>query len=299
MITDKQKREIVQAAKAYMIVKKVSQNQLARVAELIPAYVSDMMNGKLTTGTKNTPIKDQYFQKLANAVGYQLTKGLWWHIDTANYIKIANALHDGRADKMVRAVDGDTGLGKSEAIEQMMRENPVNTYCVECAGDQTAKSFIETVARSMDIKVAGNQYNLRRNISKKLLQEMDSQLIIDEAENLKDAAYASIKGIMDDVKGKSSIVLIGANEYQAHITKLADKNKTPFPQINRRIKEGGFIKLNKWSKSDLIDMDVISILQKTCKNMGELRGAIIKLKTEMLNNPSATLFELSEILLAA
>lgn len=297
----------MKAAKAYMNAKNVSQNELARLAKITAAYTSDIMNGKLTTGTKDTPIKDSYFIKISEAIGFKLEKGLWWHIDTANYKKIVNALRDSRLDKLVRAIDGETGLGKTEAIEQVMLDNPVNTYIVDCAGDQTAKSFIESVARAMDIKVAGNQYNLRRSISKKLLQELNSQLIIDEAENLKDGAYASIKAIIDDVKGKSSIVLIGANKYQEKITKLADKNKTPFPQMNRRIKEGGWISLLEWHKNDVLqvcnehdinDQEVIKTLGRACKNMGEIKGAIIKLKTEMLHNPTKSINQLSKILIA-
>lgn len=308
MFTENRKRQVIKAAKDYLKAKGVSQNELARITGVLPSYMSDLMNGRLTTGTKNTPIKDHYFADIALAIGYELGNGLWWHIDTANYKRIANALADARSEKLAGAVDGGTGMGKSHAIRQLAIDRPSNTYVVKCAGDQTAKSFIQSVAEALDIKEPGSQYQLRRAISKKLAQESGSQLIVDEAENLKVKAYDSIKAIMDDVEGKSSVVLIGANHYQATIIRLADRSKTPFPQINRRISQGGWTTLFEWTKEDTLqvchehnirDADVIRLLYVRCKNMGELKGAITRLKKEMLGNPGKDIKQLSRLLLAS
>lgn len=291
-----------------MQAKNISQNEMSRICGITAAYMSDIMNGKLTTGTKDTPIKDSYFGKIAQAIGYKLESPMWWNLETDNYILIINTLKDARASRVPCAIDGETGQGKSHAVNIYLQDFPSNTYKVTCDDDLTSKSFIMEMAMSVGIKPIGATYNIRKAIIQKLSKEPNAQVIIDESENAKDKTWGSMKRIMDDLKGICSVVFIGSNDFKGTMEKKADRLKTPFPQVHSRIKEGGYVKLHPFTKEDVVDVcmehkitdhEVVKLLIANCKNMRERAGAIIKLKREMRINPTTDLQKLSKILIAA
>jgi DNA transposition AAA+ family ATPase len=306
MTTKAQKTEIVNQARLYMSGKDLSQSKLAKLAGISPAYMSDIMNGKFVTGPKETPISDDYFRRLARAIGWMTTKTYWTHFDTDNYHAVIDTLNRARESKIPHAVDGYTGAGKSYAIEQYKLQYPKNTYVVRCDDDLTAKSFMQELAYSVGLKPLGAAYNIRKMVIHKLENEPNALLIIDEAENLKDRAWGSIKRILDDLKGRCGIVFIGANEFEATMKKKADKMKACFPQVYSRIKEGGFTAMFPLSLEDvqgvcesfrISEKPVVNMLFDTCENWRELAGSIKKLLREMDENPNYSMKEISEILL--
>ena len=308
MLTKAQKQTIVAEASKYMDAKKLSQNEFARIAGISSAYMSDIMNGKLTTGAKNTEIKEDYFIKIAKAIGVNMENPLWWHIDTDNFLSIIDTFRQAREQKVPFAIDGETGMGKSYAADLYLKMYPTNTYKVICDNDLTAKSFMNELAYSIGIKPIGATYNIRKSVVQHLKGKREALLIVDESENLKDRGWGSIKRIMDDLKGLCGIVFIGANGFEAMLQKKANKLITPFPQVNSRIREGGFKKLFDFEENDILgvckehdikDKEVITILRNKCRNMRELAGAIIKLKRAQKSTPEYTLIDLAKHELAA
>jgi transcriptional regulator with XRE-family HTH domain len=305
MTTKAQKTEIVNQARLYMSGKDLSQSKLARLAGISPAYMSDIMNGKLVTGPKSTPISDEYFVKLARAIGWMTKKTYWTHFDSDNYLSVIDTLNDARESKVPHAIDGNTGAGKSYAIEQYKLQYPKNTYIVACDDDLTAKSFMQELAYSVGLKPLGAAYNIRKMVIHKLENEPNALLIIDEAENLKDRAWGSIKRILDDLKGRCGIVFIGANEFEVTMKKKAYKMKACFPQVYSRIKEGGFTAMFPLSLEDvqgvcesfrITDKTVIRSLFDICENWRELAGAIKKLLRGMDQHPGEDIQDLFEVL---
>lgn len=205
------------------------------------AYWNDLKKGKLVTGSKNTPIDDKYFLRIAKAINYTVRKTYRRHHDTDNYVMYMSTFSDARESRMPYAIDNATGESKSYSANEYLRQNPKNTYIVRCDGDLTAKSFFVEMAYSLGMAPNGAVYDIRKNIIQKLKNETDALLIIDEAENLKDRAWESLKRIMDDLKGYCGIVFIGSNNFEATLQKKANKMKGCFPQVLRRIREGGFM----------------------------------------------------------
>jgi len=308
MITKAKKQTIVAEASEYLEAKGLSQNEFARIVGISSAYMSDIMNGKLVTGPKKSPIKDSYYIKIARAVGVTVETPLWWHIDTDNYVAIIDTFQQAREQKVPFAVDGETGMGKSYTAEMYLKMYPTNTYIVVCDNDLTAKSFMSELAYAIGVKPLGATYNIRKSIVRHLKGKLDVLLIIDEAENLKERAWGSIKRVMDDLKYLIGLVFIGANGFEKMLEKKANKLINPFPQVNSRIREGGFKQLFDFEETDILgvcdqhqitDKEVITILRNKCRNMRELAGAIIKLKRAQKATPDYTLIDLAKHELAA
>lgn len=293
MITESQKEQIVRRMEAYIAEHGLSNNKFAReVVRLSPSYISALVNRKwneMNAGGKLVRIEDKYFRTISAAIGYDLEEALWGHFDTDNHIKILNTLQDARYSKLPVCIDGETGQGKTYSINEYKRQHPGGTYIVTSAGDLTSKGFMVELAEAVGVKPAGDRTTLRKEIVRKLKNEVNPLLIIDESENLKAGAWDSIKSMMDSLKGVCGIAIIGANDFQEALHKKASRGQKNFPQIYSRIKEGGFYKLYKLSLNDIQlvcaasgihSRSVINKLYEYADNMRELAGAIIRIKRE-------------------
>lgn len=261
MIDKNVKTQIIDAARQYINDNNLSQDAFTDHVRKVNggqsfsvAYLNDMLKGKHTTGQKNTLIKDKYFLWIAKAINLQVRKTYRKHHDTDNYMMCINTFQDARDSRMPYALDGPTGEGKSYAAIDYLRSHPKATYYVRCDGDLTAKSFFVELAHSLGMTPGGPIYDIRKNVIQKLRSESEALLIIDEAENLKDRAWESMKRVMDDLKGYSGIVFIGANAFEQQLQKKADRLKGCFPQVLRRIREGGIQHLFALTLEDAIDI---------------------------------------------
>lgn len=295
-LDEAQKEAIVEAAETYMRSKAtvgnpkgLSQAKLAKLADITPAYLSAMVNrnwNSMKAGGKLVEISDQYFHKIAIAIAFEIEEVVWKHFNLYNQELCEFAFIDARETKLPHAIDGDTGLGKSHSVTRCLTESPEFTYVVTCADDMTAKGFIRALARAVSVNDEGTTMDIRLAIVRKLQHEKNALIIIDEAENLKDRSWGSIKAMMDSLKGFCGIVLIGANDFEKTLETKAKRNKTPFPQVLRRIREGGFIRLTTMEKSEVEDIcmavgiyqkEIIEILYQHSSNVGELEGNVKKL----------------------
>lgn len=296
MIDKNTKHQIVEAARIYMTENQLSQDAFTELVKrtnggngFSVAYLNDMLKGKLTTGQKQTPIDDKYFYRIAKAINFAIRKSYRKHHNTDNYMYCINTFREARETKMPFAIDGGTGEGKSYAAAEYIRENPRNCYYVRCDGDLTAKSFFMELAHSIGIKVSGAIYDVRKNVIQKLKNETDALLIIDEAENLKDRAWESLKRVMDDLKNYTGIVFIGANDFERQLEKKADRMKGCFPQVLRRIREGGFIQLFQLSLDDAVTIcreygitskAHVRAMYDKCRNTAQLTAMIERVLRE-------------------
>jgi len=296
MISKSTKQQIIQTAQAYMTKHGLSQDKFtAHVKKMnggqgvSVAYLNDLLKGSFATGQKDTMIDDKYFLRIAKSINVTVRKSYRQHHSTDNFIACMNAFGDARDSGMPNAIDGSTGSGKSYVAEIYLQQHPKNTYIVRCDGDLTAKSFFMEMAHSLGMSFDGPVYTIRKNVIQKLRNEENPLLIIDEAENLKDRAWDSLKRIMDDLRGYCGMTFIGANEFQKQLEKKASKLKGCFPQVLRRLREGEFVKLFALSQDDVADVAKkygitkvahIKALFDTCKNMGELTAMLERVMRE-------------------
>jgi DNA transposition AAA+ family ATPase len=313
MIDKNTKHQIIEAIRVYMTDNKLSQDAFVEHVKKMNggmtkgfsvAYLNDMLKDKLTTGNKQTPIDDKYFYRAAQAIRFTVRKSYRKHHENDNFYMCLNTYTDARESRMPFAIDGPTGEGKSYSAQHYLMLNPKNTYYVRCDGDLTAKSFFMELANALHMQVAGPIYDIRKNVIFKLKNETDPLLIIDEAENLKDRAWESMKRIMDDLKGYCGIVFIGANDFEKQLQKKADKMKGCFPQVLRRIREGGINQMFSLTVDDAIDIcktygitskQHVKALFDRCRNIAQLTSMIEKVLREADHNKGRNVLELIEL----
>ena len=303
MINKSTKTQIVDAARNDMRSNQLSQDAFTEHVKKMNggqgfsvAYLNDMLKGKFTTGHKQTEIDDKYFYRIAKAIKLTIKKSYRYHHDTDNYMLCMNAFSEARESCMPTLIDGGTGSGKSYAAQEYLAQNPKNTYIVRCDGDLTAKSFFLEFAHSLGISHDGPVYNIRKSIVHKLKNiDQDPCVIIDEGENLKDRSWDSIKRIMDDLKGYCPVIIIAANSFELQLKKKADKQKGCFPQVYRRLREGGIVKLITLELDDVVSVakpygitkrEHINALFDNCRNMGELTAMLERIMRDHDNTKS-------------
>jgi hypothetical protein len=249
-------------------------------------------------------IKDRVFLKLAAAIGMETTSS-WRHFNTDNFMFVCNKLDAMRANKLPGCIDGDTGAGKSYSIDRYRKEYPGNTYVVTCDGDMSVKDFVVSVAEAVGCETEGTKIDIRKRITKTLIRKDSPLLVIDEAENLKVGAYDGIKAMMDALKGICGIVLVGANDYEEKLKKLAERKKNSFPQIYSRLKQGHFERLMPFDDDDVTiicqqmgisNPEVVSYLAAICDNMRELEGCVSDLIDESLRTGRPIDFDMCKVL---
>lgn len=219
----------------------------------------------------------------------QVNDSEWQHFDLDNFELCMATFEDARLDGLPRAIDGRTGSGKTYAAMHFQGQFPQSVVLITCAGDLSPKGFIRELALALKLNPEGTAYALRYRITRALYATDRPVLIVDEAENLKDPAWQSLKAMMDALIGVCGIVVIGANELEASMLKKANRLKNPFPQVYSRLKLGGITPLlglhrrevkSICTSTGIEDQQVIRYLTNICGNMRELEGAIRKLRRE-------------------
>lgn len=238
-LTHEQKVAIVDNMTAYLNEKGMSQAKFADLAGVPKEYISSLRNGKFEVksgNSKTTAIADQHFMAIDRFLNTD--SGI---VKNANYVNMCKLFAYCKKYSKFRIIDGKTGSGKSFTSEVFQKLNPENTYLVKCADDFSSKEFLEELALTVGTSTVGTKSKLRRSIVHKLSKEREVLIIIDEAENLKDNVYGSLKAIADEGQGKFGVVLVGANKdrfssYYKWLQKKATELRGCFPQMFSRFK---------------------------------------------------------------
>lgn len=267
-MTEKQKNDIVLAIKERIEIAGISQNRVATLAQVSGATISNILKGKWTS------VSDAMWRKIRMAIGMGEEA-----IETSQFSAIIEALLASKLESSARIIDGRTGLGKTAASRYFQSNRPEETYLIRCGGDMTAKEFLQEVARRVGVSDNNSRSGLRMTIAEKLSKDKMPLLIIDEAENLKEGVYPSLKALYDDLEGKAGIVLIGANDYLGWLKSKAMRRRPGcFPQIFSRFKQNATT-LGPLSKEDvrksleaygIEDRATVNQLFNTCEDYRDL-----------------------------
>lgn len=235
---------IVEAARLYVVQKGISQNELQNRSGV--SYLSSMMNGVYTYKNSRSgemaDIADKWFYKLADYIGYKVSKDYWPTVLTPQFKAIIAELKDAKEDARVRMLIGETGCGKSYSIDRFRKNNPKGTYVVTCSGQSSVTSLVRHILQSLRMDFRGSNVFLLERIAAELRNQQLAGykpiLILDEAENLRVNTFQSIKTIYDHLKGHCGIVLIGTDQLIDTLETLYRKNAKGIPQFYSRFKSG-------------------------------------------------------------
>lgn len=262
-----------------------SQAELARALAVSSSYISQLLNAD---DLQKLPFAESTWKKLRTGLGIGDDV-----FATRQYKSGIGTLMEAKKESYCAIIDGDTGMGKTTMVRSMAKQQPSETYIARCYSDLTAREFLREIARKVGVASTGTKAEIRKAITRKLSAEKYAVLIIDEAENLKDSIYGTLKDLFDDLEGKAAIVLVGMDIIEK-IDRLCSSRKAfnqPFKQLRRRFNRK--LQLGGMHKSDVrsicshygfTDREADEMMRRFT-NFGDLIGHLKQL--ELDNNYAA------------
>lgn len=277
------KLQIIEATQAYMMNKNVTAKDVAKLSGVNESYVSNMLRGIFTQKAgkgKDVAIADKYFRKLAELVDFKIKKQYWDTVITKEFEELIAAMDDAKRYSKCKVLIGETGCGKTYALDKFVRTNPANTYRITVSALYNLTDIINELLYRLKLDERGTKVSRLRRIAFKLrdIKQTGGQpiIFIDEAENLKVPALQMIKSLYDALGDHCPIVLIGTPELIYKMKKMLRKKKDGIPQFWRRFK-AGLQELPEVDKSFTLflnskvqDKGLRKLLCLLCDNYGEL-----------------------------
>lgn len=211
-------------------------NGLAEEHGITKLYVSKIKNGVFAIdhgNGKRTEIGDEYFYRIAEAIGLMHRSGSGYHWETYNFTLIQKTCKRAQGKRMRVLLEGDTGFGKTYSLDYYNIHADKVIY-IKVTRSMTERNLLQAILKKLsirdDIRGARNMINAIRY---QLTGTPGYLLIIDEAEYLKPNLFHVIKEIADFTEGKCGFILSGLG-ITSTIKRLADKKRMGFPQLKRR-----------------------------------------------------------------
>lgn len=290
-MTNEQKIEISAAATKYMQEKKLTAAAFSGVCGVSQSYLSNILNGTFTIGNdgdKVTEIADKYFAAIADAVGFAIKKNYWPHVNTREFVEIVSVLQKSKNEHLMTRLIIDTGAGKTYAINQFRKQNPLYTYVLTIHNLMKVSDLFADLIDQMKISSKGAMGYRRAQCLMKLRDVRRNGgtpiVIIDEGENMNTTMRGMIKGFVDGVMGYASIVLVGTHQLLDIMREAKAKDKQAGPQLERRFKAGTrIIKISATNAVRFkpffdklgIEDGLRKLLCELCENYGELHDYLV------------------------
>ncbi len=292
------KDSIITKAKDYMQRNKISQNALAKYADIPTNYLSGMMSGKETVdaGGKDVTISDKYYKMLAKTIGYDLRKKYWKTRQTVQLEQILSHMIEGKENGSIITIIGHTGSGKSHVSDMFVKSYFKDTFKIKVGKSDTVNDVLEKLCDSMNITYGkGKSSKIRAIITKLInvdLEGGEPTLIIDESEFMNQSTICNVKEVIDEVKTHCGVIFLGTDQFLENIKFLKDRNRAGIPQFYSRIKFGiRYLTPVDTSFEDFIadiqDPNLVKFLQQNCDNYREFHDIVVPalIKAEKLNEP--------------
>lgn len=280
----KVKFEIIEAAKKWMTDKHLLAADLILKSGVSKGYITSMLQGKLRHDSGkgvSGVISDKMFVKVAEAIGYNIKQIFWEHVDTIQYIEAMENIRQAKEERATRMLIGQTGCGKTYAINAYRKKDPKDTVVVTVMDDDRVDDILEIIAEQLNIPLPKSGKGKIRRIGR-AIQELSKGgrkivIIIDEAENTKLPGIKAYKAIYDLTKEYCGFVLAGTEELPQKLDYLNDHKKGGIPQFLSRIDAGRRL-LGRIDKSfsefldgKIEDMGLRNVISNQCRDYRMLK----------------------------
>lgn len=273
----------------YMDLHQLSQAAVSKKTGVRKEYINTILKEDSTFmydagNNKQGLIPASHFHALATLCGYSFEKVYWETQPTPQMIAILANLQDAKQHGIANVLIGETGCGKTHTVNLFASKNPNDTFVITAGSSDNLGDLIEKIVDQLKITTGKTKSAKIRDISKKMrelkAQGYTPQMIVDEAEYLKQPALCAIKEFYDNFNHYCSIVLVGTDQLRENLDKLRKRNKAGIPQFYRRIKFGIRV-LPNIDRSysifiqDIQDKNLQKFLRKHCDNYGELHDCLV------------------------
>lgn len=286
------KQTIADKCKLYLSSTNLSQTDFAIKVDVSKEYLSNILkigsDFTVKTGNKPVVIADKYFVRIADFIGHSITKSFWEIYPTQQLQSIAADLMDAKKFGTTNLIIGETGAGKSHAIDIILRKYPADTFIVRVGSNDNMNDLIDKILDTLKIAKGKTKSKKLRDIAFKLRSLSDDglqpQLILDESEYMKVAALCAMKELHDYLNMYCSIVLVGTEQLLRNLDSLRKRNRNGIPQFYRRIKFG-IRRLPSIDRSFKLFLEneskeVQRYLRTICDNYGELHDVLVPVRRE-------------------
>lgn len=271
------KEQITAATEMYLADSGLSGKELARRGGFSEVYLSSVRNGKYEVG--KTTISEAFFRKLATAINYSLKATHWHHVNTPQYIQVINTLEDAREHVEARMIEGETGYGKTYAVDRFCAQNPKGVYRITVNDDDKLPDIIKKITDSIGGKFMADHTQRLDRIGRALKERADAGarpiLIIDEAENTKSTGLRAYKALYDMLKDRVAFVLVCTPELWSKLERLRGRKQDGMTQFMRRFRANR-VYLTSIDKrytdflDGVTDPELRALLPRIANNYGEL-----------------------------
>ncbi len=271
------KDRIMAAAADYLRENEMTAAELCRRAGVNDTVFSLAKKGSYFNG--RSPLPESFFRKVAATIGFRLEASYWPHVDTVQYVQTVNTLEDARERLEARMVLGETGCGKTYAIDRFCGRNTAGVYRITVNDCDTLRDILAELVRLLRIDTRTKNGSLLRRICERLRDRAMAGerpiLIFDEVENLKRTGIKAIKAVYDVVRGIVPVVLVGTPEFAVALEAMKNKGVKGMAQFIRRFKAGR-VELARIDRrytdfmTQIRDEELRRLLSRIADNYGEL-----------------------------
>jgi DNA transposition AAA+ family ATPase len=263
-----------------------SLNGLAEEHSIPKLYVSKIKNGIFevynNTTQKSTVIADEYFYRIAEAIGMMARSGSGLHWETFNFQQVQLISKRAQRKKMRVLLEGDTGSGKTYGLEHYQIHVDKVIY-IKATRSMTERNLLQAILKKLsirdDIRGARNMINAIRHT---LTGTPGYLLIIDEAEYLKNNLFHVIKEIADFTEGKCGFILSGLG-ISSIIKRHSERKRMGFPQLRRRFFPNRVVLPDRIERSEkekicmdsgITDKTAINVISQICNDFDMLSQVV-------------------------
>lgn len=281
-MTIEQKNKIVDALEQYLTKFEMSANVFTDKTGINEAYITNMRNRSFKVG--KTEIRTNWFEAVANKIGFELQKNYWKTQFTNQTIAMLSVLEDAKRFGATNVIIGETGCGKSYTAKLFADANPHHLFIIKVGSSDNLSDLIDKILEAAKIPTAKTK---SKNISAiaKYFQKLKFEghqpmIIFDECEYMKQPTLCMMKELYDELLKKCAIILIGTDELLDKLDKMRKRKKEGMRQFYRRLKFTVRILPSidttfKLFLNDVLDKELKAFLQRNCENYGELHDALV------------------------
>lgn len=223
-----QQQQIQQALHALLTKKRLSQNELARLADVSAANISHILNGRA-----DKPISEELWNRAAAVLG---DLGEQKMLNTSNFDAVRATCEQARQECSLAIVLGEPGYGKTSALWHYYSRQP-HTYFVAFRYSDSRREFFLRTARALAVDT-GKRPTLAQLIqlcADKLNATTGSLLLIDEASTMQPEKLNYVRELRELTQNNAGIVLAGATYFESRLKRYTTRERDGVPEFVSRV----------------------------------------------------------------